>query len=431
MGIPLEVVISGGGIGGLALAQGLRRRGHRVRVLERRLGPRTGFRLHMNADGGNALEALLPPELYALYQQTSRTDPRKEQLHILDPRLKTIAARPHIGPPNDREPRHTAVHRGTFREILSAGLEDVMEEAEVVGSDVRGDRAVAILADGREVEGDILVAFDGLNSPIREQLLPDVQVVDTGIQSIFARTPLTPEIAAGLSPQLFDGFVIVFGPQLFENGVLAVGAYEPRQEVASAARRLGAGPELTPVEPYIMLGGSVPRSLLDELGIDAETAGPDELHRALRALVRGWSPEIVGLVDRAEPETAFWTPMRRLTISEPWAPSRVTFGGDAIHAMPPSLGAGANLALRDARLIMEALDRVEASGDVVPAIAHYETQMREYDFPILERASTQQGAASGFTPLGLVRLIRMVGIRRIIEASRRRDASLSTKGTLS
>ncbi len=70
----LKVLISGAGIGGLALAQSLRRSGIDVAVFERdaAIDSRAqGYRIRMDADGDSALRTCLPPDLYALYQATS------------------------------------------------------------------------------------------------------------------------------------------------------------------------------------------------------------------------------------------------------------------------------------------------------------------------------------------------------------------------
>ena len=61
---PLHVIVIGGGIGGLCLAQGLKRAGISVAVYERdrTLTDRLqGYRVHINPSGSRALHACLPP----------------------------------------------------------------------------------------------------------------------------------------------------------------------------------------------------------------------------------------------------------------------------------------------------------------------------------------------------------------------------------
>jgi salicylate hydroxylase len=60
-----------------------------------------------------------------------------------------------------------------------------------------------------------------------------------------------------------------------------------------------------------------------------------------------------------------------------WKPTNITLLGDAIHSMIPMRGIGANTALRDARLLSQALT---GAGDIVESIGRYEAQMREYGF---------------------------------------------------
>jgi 2-polyprenyl-6-methoxyphenol hydroxylase-like FAD-dependent oxidoreductase len=73
----------------------------------------------------------------------------------------------------------------------------------------------------------------------------------------------------------------------------------------------------------------------------------------------------------------------------------VTLLGDAIHAMSPARGSGANTALRDAALLAAELGAA-ARGDkpVLSAIAHYEQEMAGYGFAAV-RASQQADRAGG------------------------------------
>jgi 2-polyprenyl-6-methoxyphenol hydroxylase-like FAD-dependent oxidoreductase len=69
----MKVLISGGGIAGLTLAQGLRREGVECEVFEReRLETwRTGYLLNLDVEGDEALAACLPPALYELFKRAS------------------------------------------------------------------------------------------------------------------------------------------------------------------------------------------------------------------------------------------------------------------------------------------------------------------------------------------------------------------------
>src|SRR5205807_5323015 len=70
----MHVLIIGGGIGGLCLAQGLRRRGVSVAVYERDRTPDArlqGYRLSIEPPGSAALHDCLPPELWQILVATS------------------------------------------------------------------------------------------------------------------------------------------------------------------------------------------------------------------------------------------------------------------------------------------------------------------------------------------------------------------------
>src|SRR4051794_9407308 len=120
----MHVVIAGGGVGGLCLAQGLKRAGGSCAVYERDPdgNRRSGYRLTMNADGGEALRACLPEALYELYLQTSRKTPPRQRAVVIDEQCRELSAAPHLGPPNDGPRPHTAIDRRTLRQIMLGGL---------------------------------------------------------------------------------------------------------------------------------------------------------------------------------------------------------------------------------------------------------------------------------------------------------------------
>lgn len=69
-----HVLIIGGGLGGLCLAQGLKKVGISVAVFERDRTPDDrlqGYRIHIEPQGNRALYACLPPHLFNTYVATS------------------------------------------------------------------------------------------------------------------------------------------------------------------------------------------------------------------------------------------------------------------------------------------------------------------------------------------------------------------------
>src|SRR5579875_3200132 len=255
----MHVVIAGAGLSGLCLAQGLTNAGISCAVYERDpdLTRRAGYRITMNGDGGDALQRCLAPDLYELYLQCSRVTPPRRLSVVVDEQCEERTTAPHLGPPNEGERPHTAIDRRTLRQILAARLGDrVQPGAAVVDFTRRGEGVVVELADGSRVEGDVLVGADGVASAVRARLLPEVEIIDTGVRGlgVFARTPHTPEIHATLPSILLDGFVIASDS---EGVTLALGAMDPREPPEQAAARLTQDLALDPVAPYMMLSGGI------------------------------------------------------------------------------------------------------------------------------------------------------------------------------
>jgi 2-polyprenyl-6-methoxyphenol hydroxylase-like FAD-dependent oxidoreductase len=394
-----HVLIAGGGIGGLCLAHALRQAGISCAVYE--AGPgigRAGYRLHMNALGGAALQECLPDNLFELYLQTSRRTPRREMYVRLDRYGRELGARPHIGPPNDPVRPHTAVNRRTLRQILSVGLDDVLEFGRPVAGFEADDDAVRLLfEDGSSVTGDVLVGADGIHSRIRQQLLPEVRVVDPGMRGMWSTAPLTEDLAAVLPDGVFDGFTTIDN---LDGTIFAVGVYDPRRPIAEAVAELAPGAAVDDVAPYVMVthgnGIAAPHRIALP---DFDGRPPEDLHTVMRRAIAGAHPGLVELVERIDTATLSPLAVRYLEAAEPWPTSRVTLLGDAIHAMPPSFGAGANSALRDAAELTRALTET-ASGHrpLLAALAAYEADMRAEIFPILHASADPRAVQSDDLP---------------------------------
>src|SRR3954454_24649699 len=207
----MHVLIAGGGLAGLCLAQGLKRAGISCAVYERDpdMHSKQGYRITINGDGGNALQACLPEDLFELYLDVSRNTPALRMSVVVDSQGNKLSTAPHFGAPNEGPKPHTAIHRRTLRQILAARLDDEIQRgATATGFERDGDKVRLLLDDGTSAEGDVLVGADGVFSAVRRALMPDVEVVDTGVRGLglFARTPLPPDVHDALPELALSGF---------------------------------------------------------------------------------------------------------------------------------------------------------------------------------------------------------------------------------
>jgi 2-polyprenyl-6-methoxyphenol hydroxylase-like FAD-dependent oxidoreductase len=394
-----KVLIAGGGIGGLLLAQGLGRAGVECEVFERepRDRWRSGYLLNLDGEGDGALSQCLPPELYELFVRACSRTTRGHHLSVVaDSRGIELSSMKHIGAPTGGERPPTGIDRRTFRHILLSGLDDVVHHGvEVTGFEAGADSVTLRLGDGRAVAGDMLVAADGVGSAVRRQLLPDVPIVPApvGALGLFGRSPLTDELADGLPDGIYAAFTIVRD----ERGtLLGLGRYHPRQSPPKAAAELRLEIPFDDVSPYMMLSGGIPQGMAVPPPTEWTADTPRQLHEAMVAAVADWHPTIRGVVERVELDTLFSHPFKRLDPTPAWPTSRVTLVGDAIHAMLPTLGKGANMAMRNAAVLRDQLAAAERDErPLLEAIAAYETDMRAATYPLMELASDHESFGGG------------------------------------
>jgi len=395
-----RVLIAGGGIAGLTLAQGLRREGVGCAVFEREPLEtwRTGYLLNLDVEGDRGLAACLSPAGYELFVRASgETMAEHDFSVVVDPTGNRLTSMKHVGAEATGERPPTNIDRRTFRQILLAGLDDVVHHGtEVAGFSDEGDRVALRLADGHTVKGDVLVAADGVGSPVRRQLMPEVEIIPSpvGALGLFGRSPLTDEVEAELPAALWDGgFTIITDGR---GTMLGVGHWRPRQSVSAAASELGVEGAFDDAPPYVMLNGAIPPGVEVPPPSQWTDATPGAMHETMVAAVAGWHPAIRGLVERIDPETLFSHPFRRLDPTPAWSSSRVTLVGDAINAMLPTLGKGANMAMRNAAVLRDSLlSAARGELSVVDAIAAYEKDMREATYPLMELAADHDRFGGG------------------------------------
>ncbi|GAA1268282.1 FAD-dependent monooxygenase [Kitasatospora nipponensis] len=376
----MRILVIGGGIGGLCLAQGLRQAGVAVTVYERDAsaeGRRQGYRLRISPEGEAGLRACLPQPLQELLAATSNV---RDDAGLLayDENLVEQWAPRFEDPRADREDKIDAVDRVTLRRILLAGLEDVVVFGKNFERLERTERGtvVAHFEDGSSAEGDLLIAADGTNSKVREQLRPTDQPTDLGIRTIFSRIPRDAAVAAGLPEALHDRFSYVIGSDGHHLGLMPMTF---RTRPSEAAARWWPGANLVDSDDYYM---SVFNVHLADLGLDDAAffaLSGEELCRLVVDRTAAWHPDLRGIFTHALPETTFAVALRATQPVEAWEAGPVVPLGDAVHSMPPSGGVGANTAVRDAEALTRLLTAVvRGELELAEALAEYQKAMVEY-----------------------------------------------------
>ena len=412
----LRVAVAGGGLGGLCVAQGLLRAGAEVRVYERDASVavrRQGYRLHVDARAGLALEQCLPPESFALFQATCGQASRRltvmsEQLRVLKEQSTGDPAADPYAPAT----LSTSVNRQTLREVLAAGLDGRIgfgRELTRYEADQNGVRMH--FTDGRSAEADLLVGADGVNSAVRRQYLPGAEAADTGTRCVYGKTPLRAEALDRLPPALKHGFTAVVGGRVG----MATGLVCFRQRPECVAESTGFA--LSPAEDYLMWAVTAHRRYFGVPDEQLRMMRSAALHALSAELISTWHPDLRALHILADIDETFLVRIRTSPPVPAWPPSRVTVLGDAIHAMSPARGSGANTALQDAALLCRTLTRTTADGggDLVAAVREYEKQMRVYGSAAVaasRAAEAETGARRHGLMFWLCRRLAQDGARR-------------------
>lgn len=408
-----HVVIIGGGIGGLCLAQRLKKAGVPVSVYERDRTPTfrlQGYRIHVSPRGARALRECLPGDLWEAFEASCGTSPHSFRVmtHRMEELLRIEV------PEDDQVGRHYSASRGRLRQILLAGLEDVVhfDRAFARYEELSAGRVRAFFEDGSSADGEVLVAADGGNSRVRKQFLPGAQRVDTGIRAIGGKVVLTRETRSSLPRALLQGPALVRAPggrAMF----LAVQELGEPNETKDAPDGDGSTPprgaalRFDDESSYLMwaLSGRGERSGFPSAPGQME----DEALRGFALEVcSGWHPDFSAMIRMTDPSSIGVITIRTSVPVEAWPSGRITLIGDAIHSMTPYGGIGGNVAMRDASLLgsnLAAARRGEMT--LLQSIHAYESAMLDYGFRAVRRSlrAAEQSHAQGVLAFWLGNLL--------------------------
>lgn len=333
-----SIAVIGGGIGGLAAALALGRRGARVTVFEQ--APtlaEVGAGLQIGPNGVAVLDALGLGDAGVLASRPSAVVLRNGRTGRSFARLPLgTAAEARYGRP------YWQFHRADLLGILTAALPatgTVLRLGTRIDSvEPEAERVLVVPENAGPVPFDIVVAADGVRSRVRS------------VHFGGTRPRFTGHVAwRGLVPA--DRLDPVFIPR--ETTVFT-----------------GPGRHLV---AYPLRGGSIVNLVAIEKRAEWAAEGwthPDDPAAPARAFA-GWCPEAEALVT-ALPETFLWGLFDHPVLPR-WTMGRLALLGDACHPMLPFLAQGATMALEDAWVLAALLDE---SPEPERALAAYEDRRR-------------------------------------------------------
>jgi len=353
----VEIVVIGGGVGGLTAALALALGGHRVQVLER--APRfaqggPGLRLAPNATAVLARLGLLDQVL----DVGSR--PRRARLRDLGSGAELAAL--DLGAPLTA--RYGAPFVVVGREDLLCLLADACADADVelrpgreatsvdqstLASSVMGG-AVVTCADGRMYAADVVLTADGAQPVARA---PAGGQAGDGWAAYRGTVP----VDALAADEAADEVVAWTGPDAhFTRYPIRVG--EAYEQVAVFRSHL-----------YPLVGAASPGGAgQGHAAAGLDWGGPEELDEAF-----SWAAEPVrtgvGLLRRDR----CWRMLDQAPMPS-WADGRVALLGDAAHPMPAYLAQGACQAIEDADALAGMLADVQGPEGVAAALAGYQAR---------------------------------------------------------
>ena len=313
----VEVLVVGGGIGGLTTAVALRKAGCDVQVLER-------------AEDISAVGAGIVVQtnaMIALQEIGVADDISAAGVHIRSGRISSWSGSllMELDSP-DTLVLGVAIHRDDLQRILyeHAGHESVRTRSPVASYRLAEDRVVAVLESGDEVSGDLLVGADGIHSTVRAQHLGD-------------------------GPPRYSGYTCWRGitphAEQFERGQVF--------EIWGVGKRFG--------------GVHVDERLYWFAPVNAAAGGrddPGQVKAALLDLFGDWPEQVRITIDQTPESAIIRNDIIDRRFRREWGRGRMTLLGDAAHPMTPDMGQGACQAIEDAvvlgRCITETDDPVEA-----------------------------------------------------------------------
>lgn len=349
-----KIVISGAGMGGLATALGLARKGFEVAVYEQAPTHRElGAGLWISVNGARVLADLgldselqkidLPPE-----DRVVRLWNTGEAWSIYNKEAE-----------NSQEHRLYMVLRYELHRILVEALEReqpgcVHLDHKCIGFDDSGDKIVVNFEGKPSVSADALIGADGVHSKVRSGMFGEV------------KQKFTDAIAW--------------------RGLVPIERVSPQYRAPVATTWVGPTAHITcyPVQHKGKQYFSFSAQVDSEIWEQESWSDPGKLGDCLRDF-EGWHDQVIEMISGSD-ILYKWGLFVREELPT-WARGRVTLVGDACHSMVPYLGQGVNMAFEDSAVLVNSL---AGNSDVRAALQQYDELRRERGYQVARASMDMQ-----------------------------------------
>lgn len=328
----LNVLVVGGGIGGLAAAIALSRKGNRVTVIERDPDWSVyGVGIIQQSNVVRAMEQL------GVLERFIAAAFGFDAVEIFAPDGTKVARIPSPRLVEGR-PANVGIGRPALQQVLADTAQELGTEVRlgltVSSLDDDGAGVDVAFSDGSSGRYDLVVGADGIYSQIRGMILPDAEVPQYTGQAVWRYNLPRPADLDALRTY---------------NGPTGVG--------------------LVPMsEPVMYMFVTTP-----EPGNPRHPA--EGLAAKMRERLAGCAPAIRELGEQITDDAAVvYRPLEGMMVTGDWSKGRVVLLGDAVHATTPHLGQGAGMAIEDAIVLAEEL---ESDADVARACVTYRNRRYE------------------------------------------------------
>ncbi|TMV91672.1 monooxygenase [Thioclava sp. BHET1] len=320
-----KVTVLGAGIGGLAAARALALRGAQVEVIEQADAIReVGAGLQVSPNGARVLRAL------GLGEALEQAGPRAEAVQLVDGETGQQVARLDMARLRPDQDYHF-VHRARLIDLLAQGARDAGVEVtlgrRVERVDLSGTGARLKMAEGADLQADLLIGADGLHSKLREALNGRVAPFFTHQVAWRALVPCAPD--EPLCAQVFMGAGKHLVSYPLGRGLRNIVAVEERHSWVEESWSLEDDP------------------------------------MNLRVAFEEFCPQVRGWLEQIE-QVNLWGLFRH-PVADQWHGANSAILGDAAHPTLPFLAQGAVMALEDAWVLSEALARHDSDESAFAA----------------------------------------------------------------